>query len=172
MAGCYDGVQTLILNLNDKAKFVPCAAHSLNLVCVNAVERVPAAKLILGQIQNLYLFFSASPTRWKFLKEKLKVKLKSNSETRWSAKAQAVNALSFQYSEIIEVLTEMVSLRSAELNSETVAGAENHLQLMLKFKFLLSVRIWDNILFKIDIVNRNLQAKSVDLEIASKMVSG
>lgn len=38
MAGKYEGVQAHICQLNDLAKFVPCSAHSLNLVGVHAAE--------------------------------------------------------------------------------------------------------------------------------------
>ncbi|GBM30430.1 hypothetical protein AVEN_203007-1 [Araneus ventricosus] len=38
MAGKYEGVQAHIFKINDLSKFVPCEAHSLNLVGVHAAE--------------------------------------------------------------------------------------------------------------------------------------
>jgi len=38
MAGIYNGVQALILKQNAAALYLPCAAHSLNLVGVHAAS--------------------------------------------------------------------------------------------------------------------------------------
>lgn len=38
MAGKYEGVQPHISQIDDLAKFVSCAAHSLNLIGVHAAE--------------------------------------------------------------------------------------------------------------------------------------
>lgn len=82
MAGAYKGVQAVIRDKNPKAVFIPCAAHSLNLVGQNAASKVLSGKLFLGQIQNLFNFFSGSPSRWTVLKEHVKQTLKSQSSTR------------------------------------------------------------------------------------------
>lgn len=58
MSGIYKGVQKWITDINPLAYYIPCAAHSLNLVGVNSAERVIATKLALGQIQTFfYVFF-------------------------------------------------------------------------------------------------------------------
>lgn len=43
MSGKYQGIQARILELNPYAIFVPCCAHSLNLVGKTAVSACPAA---------------------------------------------------------------------------------------------------------------------------------
>jgi hypothetical protein len=86
MAGIYSGVQARIKEKNPLATFMPCAAHSLNLVGHNAASKVLEAKLVLGQIQNLYNFFSASPSRWSVLRKHVKKTLKCQSSTRWSSR--------------------------------------------------------------------------------------
>ena len=47
MAGKYKGVQSKIMSANDLAIFVPCAAHTLNLVGVHAAE-----VSFFGRVQN------------------------------------------------------------------------------------------------------------------------
>lgn len=64
MAGRCTGVQTRIKQLNPLASFVPCSAHSLNLVGMCAVESCIDAASFFGFIQTLYIFFSASTHRW------------------------------------------------------------------------------------------------------------
>lgn len=82
MAGAYSGVQKRILDKNPEAKFVPCVAHSLNLVGVNAAEKVLEAKLILGKVQSLYVFFSCSTVKWKCLTSKPNKTFKCQSTTK------------------------------------------------------------------------------------------
>jgi len=107
MSGSYNGVQRWITDACQHARYIPCAAHSLNLVGVNAAERVLPAKLILGQIQNIFQFFHSSTSRWQYLNSKLQSTLKGQSSTRWSSRAAAVGALASQYSNIIEALVNM-----------------------------------------------------------------
>ncbi|XP_035712977.1 zinc finger MYM-type protein 1 [Folsomia candida] len=117
MAGMYKGVQARVKEINPKAICIPCAAHSLNLVGHNAVNKVPAAKLLLGQIQNLYTFFSASPSRWTILKKHTKKTLKAQSHTRWSCKYDAVSALLEEFDGVYEALLELAE--SSEVNAQT-----------------------------------------------------
>lgn len=56
MAGIYNGVQAHISRINGLAKFVPCAAHSLNLVGVHAAEVSPMMITFFGIIQNIFCF--------------------------------------------------------------------------------------------------------------------
>ncbi|XP_035711643.1 zinc finger MYM-type protein 1-like isoform X1 [Folsomia candida] len=169
MAGIYSGVQARILEINDKAKFLPCAAHSLNLVGVNAAEKVPPAKLILGDVQNIYLFFSGSTSRWDVLQSIVKLTLKYQSNTRWSSKTAAVSALYDQYPEIVDALTEIST--SESFTSDVNANALSRLRDMLNYKFLLGITIWNQILFQINICNLNLQDKTIDVSIAKKKLN-
>jgi len=81
MAGIYSGVQSRIREINELAEFIPCAAHTLNLVGQNAACKILEGKLILGQVQSLYTFFSASTDRWNVLMSCTKLSLKSQSST-------------------------------------------------------------------------------------------
>uniref|UniRef100_A0A2S2Q4N5 Zinc finger MYM-type protein 1 n=1 Tax=Sipha flava TaxID=143950 RepID=A0A2S2Q4N5_9HEMI len=89
MSGKYSGLQARIKQLSPKAEYVPCAAHSINLVGISTVESCLEAVNYCGVVQSLYVFFSSSPRRWDLLKEQLKcnktpLTLKSTSNTRWS----------------------------------------------------------------------------------------
>ena len=71
MSGVYSGVQAHMRKVNDLAVWVPCAAHSLNLVGASAAECCNHAVNFFGILQSLYSFFSASPQRWSVLTEHL-----------------------------------------------------------------------------------------------------
>lgn len=72
MAGKYSGLQTRIRILAPFALFLPCAAHSLNLVSVHAVENYNGAVEYFSIVQSVYNFFSSSTHRWKLLNQHLK----------------------------------------------------------------------------------------------------
>lgn len=85
MAGKYKGVQARILARNEFAYFVPCTAHSLNLVGVHAASVTSKMMSFFGTVQNLFVFFSSSTERWDILTANLKnFSLKKQSDTRWS----------------------------------------------------------------------------------------
>ena len=58
MSGCYKGMQQKILEENKYAIFIPCAAHSLNLVGRSAVDCCPVAvRFVFNSSIALYIFF-------------------------------------------------------------------------------------------------------------------
>lgn len=69
MSGCYNGLQAHIKKINRLAPYVPCAAHSLNLVGVRTAESCVGAISFFGFVQELYNFFSASTHRWAIMLE-------------------------------------------------------------------------------------------------------
>ncbi|KAK4872025.1 hypothetical protein RN001_016149 [Aquatica leii] len=92
MAGQYNGLQAKLKEHCTYALFVSCLVHSLNLF-----------------LQKLYTFFASSTHRWNVLKECLGpgIVVKRLSDTRWSARADAVSALQKSYPSIIEALRTM-----------------------------------------------------------------
>lgn len=78
MSGQFKGVQSYVKNKNPLAVFVPCTAHSLNLVGVNSVNCCTEAVNFFDFVQQLYNFFSGSTHRWKILIDILKKEEKNN----------------------------------------------------------------------------------------------
>lgn len=104
MVGKYKGVQARILALNENARFIPCTAHSLNLIGVNAANIIPQMQTFFGIIQQTYNFFVGSAARWKLVQTELKTTLKGSCDTRWSSKADAVHAMNSQLPAIVNML--------------------------------------------------------------------
>jgi hypothetical protein len=57
MSSCYNGLQARIKNINSLAFYIPCAAHSLNLVGTHGVECCNEAATFFGLMQNICIFF-------------------------------------------------------------------------------------------------------------------
>lgn len=96
MSGKYNGLQTYPKKRNPLIHYVPCAAHSLNVVGVNIIEASsPEAGHYFGTPQSLYNFCSSSTSRWGkfFRKTGVSLTLKSLSTKRWSSPAKSTKAL-------------------------------------------------------------------------------
>lgn len=126
MSGKYIGLQARTKEINPRACFIPCAAHSLNLVGLNSSCLHAVSYFFF--VQEVYNFFSASPHRWELLKTAFKdIQLKvpkSLSATRWSARAQAVEALHKGYTEFKTALSN-ISESHEENNQTKVEAAGN-----------------------------------------------
>jgi hypothetical protein len=108
MSGKYIGVQQCIRQECKYAEYVPCAAHSLNLVGNSAAASCTAAVGFFDIVQKVYVFFSASTFRWGKLSSLLQPLglqvVKRLSDTRWSARHDAIRALCKGYLPICETL--------------------------------------------------------------------
>lgn len=95
MSGKIKGVQAQIIQKNNLATFSPCASHTLNLVGVHAAGSGPEVSTFFGYINRLYSFVSASPQRWAIYKDTIGCSVHSLSDTRWSARIDAVKPVAY-----------------------------------------------------------------------------
>ena len=130
MSGKYAGVQTVIRQHSPYAAFIPCAAHSLNLVGKSASESCPVVVRFFDLVNNLYTFFSASTYRWQVLSEALNPLrlslVKRLSDTRWSAMYEAISALSKGFTPICS------TLETLSCDIEQKADCRNQAQTIVK----------------------------------------
>ena len=99
ISGWYNRLQAHLKKLNPVMHFIPCRAHNLNLVGVNAIE------LNSKEVgESINAFCSASTSRWGKVVRNTKVKstLKSLSSTRWSCRYDWTKALWENYTVIKE----------------------------------------------------------------------
>ena len=126
MSGKYNGMQAIIRQHCSLAEYVPCVAHSLNLVGQSSANCCQKATGFFNFLQRLYSFFAASAHRWKVLAEKLSSKslptVKCMSDTRWSARADATEALVKGYDEINAALEEIHSEEDEKPEAKHEAG--------------------------------------------------
>lgn len=166
MAGKYSGLQARIKDVCPLAEYIPCSAHSLNLVGTNAVHSCNQAVSFFGIVQTLYNFFSCSTHRWQILQKKLlagseKLVIKSLSSTRWSAEADATRALRKGY---ILIRNLLYNISEDENESPTTRlEARNLHSKFSKFETALLAVIWDTILQRINMVHKTLQHSTGDL---------
>jgi len=139
------------------------------LVGVNSVDCCVDAVSFFGFIQKLYTFFSASTHRWSVLaKHQVQadgaLTLKSLSDTRWSARADATKAVRFGYAEIKSVLDDTSSdvRQNGGTRNEVGGLCQSMEQLETAFLYV----IWNNILSRFNETSKSLHAVKVDLKVA------
>lgn len=151
MSGAYSGLQTRIKQHTLNAFYVWCSNHRLNLVLVDAATSFVEAKSNFGLLQRLYTFFSASHKRYAVYESTMDEQktsktlyLKRLSETRWSARYDAVNTIRVTLPVVIESLEKLSS--DTSISPAVYSEIQGILANVSSFKFLLQTCIWHNIL--------------------------
>ena len=165
MAGHHTGLQSRILSINEKALFVNCDNHSTNLAGVHAASQDPEMATFFAVIGNIFKFFSRSTQRWARMKSALKISLKRESDTRWSARKDAVNAVHAGIDDLETVIADMSVNR--DFSAETRGDASVLVASISDFKFLCILNYWSEILPIIDRVQKRLQDPNMNFHEAA-----
>lgn len=164
MRGKHIGLQKRILDANPRAFFVPCAAHSLNLAVNDAAKVSNETVNFFNIVQELYVFFSSSTKRWNIIKKNVpELNLKPLSDTRWSSRVDAIKPLKFHLIKICESLLEIAD--NDTFNIESRHKASSLLLNIQSFRFICSVIIWYDVLFRINIVSKMMQSVTIDINV-------
>lgn len=157
MAGAYSGLQARIKEINPLAHFVPCAAHSLNLVGTCAASACREACEFFDIIQNIYNFFTASTHRWS----ELEGTVKCLSATRWSARDDACHSLSKSWNNIVHALHKISNNRNEK--PSTKCEAVGLLKKLNRLETVFMTIFWTNILDRVNKTSKKLQSVDIDL---------
>ncbi|XP_047142376.1 uncharacterized protein LOC124816736 [Hydra vulgaris] len=144
MTGHISGLQQRICDRNPRVLLVNCDNHSLNLVGVYAAKVDPIVITFFGTVENT---------------------VKREAETRWSAKAEAVKAISEGITEVVKLLESLSDYISQTMDTRNEAGTL--LQNILKFDVIVLLHFWDNIFGKVDRVQKRLQDPTINFKDAA-----
>ncbi|XP_055903949.1 uncharacterized protein LOC129939810 [Eupeodes corollae] len=161
MSGIYLGLQTRIKTINPSADYVHCAAHSLNLVGSCAVESETEAVDFFSTLQELYNLFTMSTHRWEILVQRTNLRVKSVSQTRWSARHDAFYALEKEWSAIIDALEFIAESRDEK--PTTRVGATEFQRKLQNLETAILVIVWNVILERFNAARKKLQESQADL---------
>jgi hypothetical protein len=167
MSGKYSGMQAKIKEVNAQAVYMPCAAHSLNLVGQSAVDCCVEAVNFFGILQRLYVFFSSATKRWKLLTDSLTADCKVPkrlSDTRWSAQADATSALYIGYDKFESTLLRIT--QDSEQNAETRHEAQSLYDSMGLLETAIMCELWNDILQRFNACSKSLQDAQIQLNTA------
>ena len=168
MSGKYNCMQAIIRQHCVLVDYVPCVAHSLNLVGQSAASCCHLAVCYFDFLQQLYSFFAASTHRWKVLINLLSSKsiqtVKRMSDTRWSARAYATKALVKGYDEINAAFEEIAE--DIEQKSNTRQEARGLADYMNRLETGILAVLWHHILDRFHRNSQFLQSANEDLNTA------
>ncbi|XP_050066556.1 zinc finger MYM-type protein 1-like [Aphis gossypii] len=104
MAGQKNGVQAIIKQSYPKAMFIHCYDYQLNLVFLHGSKSIKSVKIFISDLTMFHTFFSRSPKRSQFLREK-GFKLPQSCETRWNYHSRAAAIITTHFIELKKAIT-------------------------------------------------------------------
>ena len=165
MSGRISGVQKRILDKNPLALFLNCDNHSLNLSAVHAATEETLAVTFFSTVEGVYTFFARSTIRWQQLKDVVKCTVKRESDTRWSAREEAVKVILENIDQLVNLLEDMTE--QTQHTAETCVNAQQLLDNVLTYNFLCLLHFWNNVLGRINRVQKRLQDPAMNFREAA-----
>lgn len=167
MKGKNKGVQARLLEKNPRALFVPCGAHTLNLVVCDAAKGSVDALSYFGVLQKLYTLFSASTQRWAILKNHVSITLKMWAETRWESKVKSVEPMRYQGAAVREALIEV---RDHTKDPAIKAEAQSLSEEVGSYRFSICTVVWYDMLSAIQHASKLMQSPNMHVDLAVSLL--
>ena len=164
MSGQCAGVSAKIKEKNNKAVYVHCCAHRLNLVLVDATKQLPSAADFFSLLEALYVFMSSSKAHDLFLAKQTElgqhreVRLKKLSDTRWSCRYASIKALTSTFAPTLATLKEI----SEGDDQNRIVEARGILLQVRNFEFVLCLIMFERIFAITSKLSDVLQAECLD----------
>ena len=163
MAGGRSGVATRILAICDRALFIHCCSHSLNLAVQDSCRHVNMVRDLLELTKNIVNFIHSSPKRCRLfdrLKSELpaigydRVGLRPLCPTRFTMRANSLASIKSNFDTVIDVL-ESISCNSGDDSAATASGL---LKQMESFDFVFSLEFALPVLSETDSLSKLTQS--------------
>lgn len=167
MIGKNIGVQKRIRDQNPRAFFNPCGNHSLNLVVNDAADCSKVATEFFARVQKIFVFLSASTSRWDILKNHLAPAKATTPKplctTRWSSRIDAMKPLCKNPGEITAALRKIEDTDSFKPDVRFEAGS---LADKIDYSFICCACFWYDILSQTNIASKALQSIKSNIQAA------
>ena len=175
MSGVNGGLQALVRQISPSALYVHCMAHRFNMMLVlkESTTSVPM-KSFFGLLETLSAFFVASSRRVAQLHDcqkeadKPTQMPKALSDTRWAARANAVQHVRDNFEYYIKALEELKSKN--QLDARGVSDANGLINGMLKFDFMFLLYFWFDILVITKAATDKVQGPSLNIAVSCHLI--
>ena len=166
MRGIHQGVQKRVLDVNEKALFMPCSSHTLNLVILDGAKSSILSVTFFSTLQRIYTIFSSSTQRWAVLKEHVTtLTVKQLSDTRWECRVESVKVLRYQLNEVVAALKALVTYAAEKKDGTTTSEAESLLKQINSWQFVICLVVWYDVLYQINRISKLFQCPQIDIAV-------
>ena len=160
MSGIYNGAQAKLSEILGRIiPYIMCLGHKGNLCVEHACKESVVIATFFDTLQRLYNFFTKSTGRCEHLRESIGkmeegLMMKNLSVTRWIGRASSITAVWASYEVLLTVLGKICN---SESNQEILMTAQTLLDALRDVNFYFSLIFMKNILYKMKIVNLEVQ---------------
>jgi len=174
MAGHVAGVSTRIAQMEKRAVFVHCLAHSLNLAVQESTRSVPLYRDLIEYIKDIINLIRSSPKRsqtFAWIQNGYSDQLASAGKTlrplcptRWTTRHESIKSLLDNYSTVQE------TLQQVSCNETTEAGtkANGLATVMQTFQFFFALKTAGIVFEPTELLSKTLQSETMTVTAASK----
>jgi hypothetical protein len=161
----------MLIDINPKALYMPCACHSLNHTLCDMAKFCEKAIIFFGIVQRIYVLFSSSTKRWNVLiKHVPSLTVKALSNTRWESRIKRVTSIRYQAAEIRLALYEL--RHASDVEPKEKSDAKNLFDVLGTFKFLISMVICHDVLFVVNKMSKKLQSPGMCIDTTLHLIQG
>ena len=173
MSGCLNGASSLIRAEHDKAIYVHCMNHRLNL-CVADTCQLPLVRNMMDVVRKLSEFFDNSPKRQQHLISKIRVLMPAANHfvlvnvcrTRWIERIDGMDRIVELLHPVVATLEDISMNRNAPGHGNWNQNSRNYAQALINaitFSFIVTLVIVRHILDLTRPLTVRLQKKAMDL---------
>ena len=170
VSGHLSGLSAHLLTVNQKAIYVHCNSHRLNL-CVAKSCSVTLVRNVMNKVKSLSYFFNSSQKRQQLLQNNIaeycpattKSKLKDVCRTRWVERIDGMEVFEEVFVPLYVTLDDMSVNLNKICNHDTASQALSFFNDISNFEFIVSLVITRNVLSLTHSVTTLLQDRSIDI---------
>jgi len=170
MSGKHNGLQARLRKRQQKAKYVHCASHNLNLVVNDSVKNIAEIRQFFEMLETLYTFFGNSILRWSMLKKEssdISRSLKRLCPTRWSSRIDCLISLNHMYPDVMKVLN---NITLTGRNRDEQNDASTLKKYFERYETIILILVMYKILSKINLASKILQSPGADIGKAVDLI--
>lgn len=163
MSGQISGLQTLMRRQEQRALYVHCRGHNLNLVAQDSIEEHIEMRNIMNLVQNFISFVRGSPKRLNcFNSFKLEdgdgTSLRPFCPTRWILRKPSITSITSNYAAVIHFLEDFEN--HSDNSSKQKSEAAGHLESFQKFDTFFKLEMLRIIFTLVEDSNTALQGET------------
>lgn len=163
MSGQISGLQTLMRQQEQRALYVHCRGHNLNLVAQDSIEEHIEMRNIMNLVQNFISFTRGSPKRLNCfnsfkLEEGDGTSLRPFCPTRWILRKPSITSITSNYAAVIHFLEDFEN--HSDNTSKQKAEAAGHLESFQKFDTFFKLEMLRIIFTLVEDSNTALQGET------------